>query len=749
MRANVLRSYLDNITTYLHLSFPHIDNRKIETYVKDQIEKQCREMQHNLQEALQNQEDITEPRTGNDKLWPTIRVIHYSDPDDRTAPPYKHAYGNMTVVSTEDLLTHINSINTKIIAPFGSTYETADRISSFLKGMIDEKSALRKKEKKLMLKAKQNNDKVAATYHNNNQSTIKVNMNSLIGAMGSNFNFLSSVANFNSVTSIGRYFVTNAFAHGERFLHANFFFLNEEELINHIVTCVRFGPDKDKVIEVCRQKGFKVPTADEVYDFLISNLHKYQFATQHPHIKQMLRSLHPGELTFIFYMSNMKNLVFENEWYFRPWLDQFLQGANADLSKVSQIDPQDIYKLDGDLAIVLSTVYNQEMPVNDKGNSISIYQTVDEYPDLARKFACIGQAMQAKIDEIADVFDLFMNHNVAITYTHELKHMFRDVIMLSDTDSILFTVKDWIQWYQKDMKFTPTAFSINSIVVYWLSKSIKNLLVHMSKAFGAVGDDVYKMNMKNEFMMPIEIVTSLKKHYASILAIQEGVFYKEPKLDIKGVNLRGSNFSQETLNYIEWWIRDLIDTIYHTGKISAQTKIIEVLRFERLIYDSLRQHEVRFLTVDPIKNENEYKEADKSVYFNYLFWEHVFAEKYGHILIPTKCYILPLTNINHQVYKALLADKYPDIAKKIKEFVDAHPGKEITRVPINPLTNTIPEELLDITHYKSIIYDNVKPFYIILQSLGLSLGNGKSKILLSDIYGWVTKEEAEKCRQHL
>ena len=748
MRPHVMRSYIDNIVTYLTLSFPHIPPKQIEKIVQDEVESQCTQMQTNLDTALRNQEDVSEiiPRAPKDRLWPTVRVIHYSNPDTQT---FDHSYGNMTVVSTEDLLDHICDISDKIIAPFGSSYETVDHISSFLKGMIDEKSALRKKEKKLMLKARQNNDKVAATFHNNNQSTIKVSMNSLIGAMGSNFNFLSSVANFNSVTSTGRYFVTNAFAHGERFLHANFFFMNEEELINHIVTCKRFGPDKEHVLEVCRQKGFKIPTADEVYKFLVSNLHKYQFAKPHHEIQYLIQQLHPGELTFLYYMSNMKHLVFENEWYFRPWLDQFISGTGIDFGNVENIDPQELYALDSDLVIVLSTVYNHEMPVNEKGNSISIYDTVTMYPDLAKKFVCIGKFMQARMDGIQDVFDLFMNHNVAITYIHELKHMFRDVIMLSDTDSILFTVKDWIEWYQKSLKFTRESFSLNAIVVYWLSKSIRTLIMNSSAAFGAIGADVKKMNMKNEFMMPIEIMTSLKKHYASILAIQEGVFYKTPKLDIKGVNLRGSNFSQETLNYIEWWIQNIINEIYQTGAISIKEKIVEVLRFERVIYDSLRNHEVRFLTVDPIKSENEYKEADRTVYFNYLFWEYVFGDKYGHILIPTKCYILPLTNINHQAYKALLADKYPDIERRIQEFMNKYPGKEITRIPINPLTNVIPEELLPITHYKSIVYANVKPFYLILNSLGISLGNDNNKILLSDLYGWVDEDEAAKCRQHL
>ena len=73
-----------------------------------------------------------------------------------------------------------------------------------------------------------------------------------------------------------------------------------------------------------------------------------------------------------------------------------------------------------------------------------------------------------------------------------------------------------------------------------------------------------------------------------------------------------------------------------------------------MIYDSLHKGSPEFLNVEPIKMAEEYKDADKSVYFNYLFWEGVFAEKYGSIQIPTKCYMLPLTNLRSTDYEEFL-----------------------------------------------------------------------------------------------
>ena len=338
-----------------------------------------------------------------------------------------------------------------------------------------------------------------------------------------------------------------------------------------------------------------------------------------------------------------------------------------------------------------------------------------------------------------------MDHRVGIGYLAEHKQMFRDAVILSDTDSIIFTTREWVQWYLKSTQMTPLAFSTNALVVYWLSKATANIVYHLSVNIGAVGADAKRMNMKNEFMMPVEILTTLKKHYASILKIQEGVFYGTPRLDIKGVNLRGSNFSKDTLNYTTWFIQALIDEVYNKGEISLSDFIVYVLRFERMILDSLRNGQTRFLTVDPIKNEDEYKSVDQSIYFNYLFWEEVFGDKYGNIAIPTKCFILPLVGVKSGMYQFYLETEHPDIAKRLAKFISKYPKKELSRIPINPLTNQIPEELKKVADYKYVIYANTKPLYLILSSFGMNTGATKKQhVLFSDLYGWVKLSEQDQ-----
>ena len=740
MRAQLMRAYADNLITYLRTLHPECSEKYIAKFVETTITQQCTAAYHRLQQAQKEQVDLDQHRDVNDALWPTIQVVRHCAEDDTS---HHHSYGNMTYYSDVDFLKYIEEFRNKVITPFGSTYETADHQESFLKGMIDGKGKARKREKKAMFLAKKNGDHTAEVFHNNAQANIKINMNSIIGAMGANFNFLSNIANFNAVTSTGRHFVMTAYAHAERFLESNYYFRTLDQVNNFLVTCQKYGPTDEDIVAVSSRYPLYQPTADDVYQWLKTALTRYNEPQEYPELERYVQQLTPARLLWIFYMSNMRRLVFQNEQFFRPWMDKFFNVEAVDVS--AEVDPEQLNEIDGDLSVVLATIAHQIIPTNKSGNSINLGDTITQAPDVAKRLVHYGHHLQKCIDEIQPLFDLFMDHRVGIGYLAEHKQMFRDAVILSDTDSIIFTTREWVQWYLKSTQMTPLAFSTNALVVYWLSKATANIVYHLSVNIGAVGADAKRMNMKNEFMMPVEILTTLKKHYASILKIQEGVFYGTPRLDIKGVNLRGSNFSKDTLNYTTWFIQALIDEVYNKGEISLSEFIVYVLRFERMILDSLRNGQTRFLTVDPIKNEDEYKSVDQSIYFNYLFWEEVFGDKYGNIAIPTKCFILPLVGVKSGMYQFYLETEHPDIAKRLAKFISKYPKKELSRIPINPLTNQIPEELKKVADYKYVIYANTKPLYLILSSFGMNTGATKKQhVLFSDLYGWVKLSEQDQ-----
>ena len=742
-RTSIFDAYVTNAVEFLKRMRPDIGEDKLTEFIKELLIQKNSAMIERLKQAKINGEDLNAKRKPEERLWPTINGIRSSDPDNPSSKAHK--YGEECELKDYDLSRWIFDYRNKIISPFGSTYQTADINPSFLKGMVDMKKVERKQEKKLMLKAKKEGNKAAEVFHNNQQATIKINMNSYIGAMGSGFSNLSSVANYNSVTSISRFFIMYSYAHAERFLESNFYFRTEEQLINFITSCIVLGPSDERIHKVMNKCKVNYPDVEEVVDFLVSSLQRYDNLHPCDNAVKLIRSCSRERLSFLYYMSNMKHIVERNNTFFREWINKLFN----DQVPMFECKPEDINKLDGDLVIVLSTVYNSLLPANPKsGNNISVYDCIDQAPEIAKRLYCLGCHMQSCMDEIQDVFDLFTDHEVAIGYVSEHRNQYRDAVVVSDTDSIIFTTKSWVEWYTNGLKLDNTAFNINALVVYWLSKANANILFHVSKNLGALDKDLLTMAMKNEFMMPIEILTSLKKHYMSILKIQEGVFYKNPRMDIKGVNLRGSNFSASVLNYVTWFITSLIQDIYENGEVDPEKKIVEVLRFEKMVHDSLMRGETTFLSVDPVKNKSEYADPDKSIYFNYLFWEAVFAEKYGHIDIPTKCYVVPLNNARDTHFIESLKSVDEKIGTAWEKFVKST-KKDITRIVLNPIVNTIPQEIRFNCNYRSIVYLNTKPLYLVMSTLGINAGNNIKKIVLfSDIYGSVSSEEGAKALEH-
>ena len=734
VRIDPITAYVDNQVTNLATLHPEVPKAQIEEYVRNRVTEHCKMLYHNYQEALSNNENLDVPTTGKNKIWPTVQAVVYAKPDD---PNMNHSYGNQVELDNFDILQMFKKYRNKIICPFGSIYETADKQVGFVKGMLNAKTDQRKREKKLMFKAKKDGNADSEKFHHLAQATIKISMNSAPGSMGCDHNFLSHVPNFNSITSGSRYFTMNAYAHAERLLESNFYFKNDEQVLNFLINCQRLGPNDSDVDAIMKTYGLFQPSAEDVFNFLTENLHRYSFPNPHEQIKLFLKNSTPAALAFVWYMSNLRHIFQSNEKFFRPWLDKFFSPQGVKVPE--DTNPEDLNTLDGELVVVLSTVYHHLIPTNNKGNSIAVQDTVIEYPDLAKKLYCYGKHMQACLDEIQPLFDLFTDHRVCIGYVPEHKQMFRNTVILSDTDSIIFTPQTLVKWYTGNLKMCPATFNMNSLLVYFLSKATASMLFHVSISLGAIGKDTGTMNMKNEFMMPIEIMTSLKKHYASILQIQEGVFYSTPRLDIKGVNLRGSNFSNPVLNFATWFIRSLIDEVYVHGEINASKYIGYTLMFERAILDSLNAGETKFLTVEPVKNSDEYSDAEGSIYYNYLFWEAVFGEKYGNIAIPTKCFMVPLRNkvLDHPQYTYFLETNFPDIAVKLKQWLTKN-TKVVGRTPINPLTDLIPEELRVVMDKYKVITMNAKPLYLMLNSFGITNGSSKKKSwLFSDQYGWV------------
>lgn len=650
-------------------------------------------------------------------------------------------YGSAELCHMQDTRQFFNKYNQYVLSPSGSVYFTIDKKKSMMYEFIKHYLDSRKVYKKEMLKAKERNDITEANIKNYNQATMKIRANSIIGGTGSEFSFCYNKAAFNSVTSLSRNCIMNAYAFTERFLASNFYFPTYNHILNYISVCIQKGPDEKSTIDFINKfPDIYIPSADDILKLFISYAKEYTNKINGVQLRCVLNSLTKYQLLYLYYASNMYLFFVKNRDIVLPIVRNIFNDNNVDFSNISEKDPNDLFKFDGDLLIVLNTHYAYILP---KG--VSMYDTPKEYPEIAQKLVCIAEYMTNAIQPLLEILSFFCNRDTSIENTIAHKFMYRKAVANSDTDSVIFTTKEWVKWYTGNYNFTQQAFDIDALTTFLLSKSVAWLMMTISKQRGSKGKDRKALNMKNEFLYPVMMSCIIPKHYAGPITMQEGKVLPKPDFDIKGVSFRGSAMQKITLDYVTNFIKNIIDDIYdknnpdHVGTIRLQKYILKVIQYECHILKSLQNGEMTYLNIVPIRNETEYANSDSSIWFNYLIWKNVFEETYGEIQIPNKCHVVPLITkgIKNEEYLSWLNKNSPIIYTKLTNYLQTIDDKKnISRIPINPILTNIPMELVPLIDKKLIAYSNCSPLYLALESFGVSTGvPSKKNMLFVDFYG--------------
>ena len=696
-RASLMKSYIDNQVSFLKTQYPKVPEEELMNMVKGIAQSHLKKPKATI---------ISHPSPGNSKL---VEI---------------------------DLLKHIRDNTTRIITPCGTIYKSTDEQVAFDKTFIDMLRNNRDVAKQAMLRYAAEGKTLEKQLEDFKQSLSKILVNSIIGSNGNNQNAMYDLESFNGVTSMARHGVIMAYAYVERFLTSNFYFPNLEHAINYIVTVKNLCPPKEVIYNLTGKYGLVNPLPCEVADMILEGLkyYTYNHAANKLKLNQYLETLPHHELTFIYYSRNLYNLFTANTKMWKNWIHKFThyheEIFDFDLT-INEVKPEDLYKIDGDLRQVIATIYMKELA------GLQIKKAPEKNPELARKLALIGFCMQKQLDETSDLLNVFLHNETFISNIHEQRNIVRKCVAISDTDSVIFTTKHLVQWYlDGELKFTDEAYNINAIVVYFLTKSIASIIRHMSIARGATGDNIEMIEMKNEYLYPVLIKTGIGKHYAGRITVQEGNFLPKPSMDIKGVAFMSSNIPKISHDFVKKFLIQIQDDMINHGNLYAGDFIVMAYDYEQSIVKSLQNGEFTYFPNVAIRNKEEYKKPESSVYVNYEFWQNVFSHKYGDINIPTKVPIIPITpkSLTSQQYQNWLQQESPDIYKKLIKFLDKIGNKDITRIPLSINLSAVPREIVPLIQIRPIVYKNMAPVQLAMKSLGIDLGNPKKMPLLSDYY---------------
>ena len=634
--------------------------------------------------------------------------------------------GNIKLVEG-DLWKFFKELETKVISPSGSIYYPAVEKMSFISNMVVDKLAERKKVKKIMLKAKAAGDDQLARRCHYQQATIKINCNSLPGGFASPYNIFYDKGGYNSITSSARCMIARAYTVAEQLIGGNFSWFSVEELINHIILNLRIRVSDDEIVNCCKKFKLKIPTKKELLDFYTESIRTYVPNADMSNVDKLISTLSEVETTYLFYYCNLRHIMWYNEDVFKGYIKYVMDTKDLKEDPNSTVD--DVWKVDDTIMAVTTVAFSEEL-----GN-YNLKQITEEHKEYVKTVVGLAKMVEHKLHSLDELFRVFVYTDADIPEIKKKPFTRRNTVIISDTDSVIFNAESWDKWFRgQRFDITKESYQITSLVIYWLHHAVRHCLYRFSVLYGVSPDYRRVLAMKNEFLYPVMLLYNIKKTYAGLCTVQEGVRLPKPNPDIKGQTLRGSQICQTALTFISDFIIKDILTPSMNGKLSAVKLIKKVVGFEEQIKKSISEGSTEFLKITSLGKKSDYKNPESAAaYFAYMFWQECFAAKYGDIQPPLKTVFIPVLSPTMAYYE-MLAKKNPKLYKNIQKFVEQH-KKFPNNMIINPLLDKIPEEIIPLIDVRSIIYHNIRPTYTTLERLNIGVGLSKMKMLLSDVYG--------------
>lgn len=623
------------------------------------------------------------------------------------------------------LLNFCNATSDLIVTPSGSAFFPDNIKQSPVSAMVTQQKAERKKVKKQQLRAEADGDEGGAGFFKNQQTSIKINLNSLPGGYASSRNIFYDKGCYNAITSSARCMITRAYTVAEQMLGGNFPFFDVTSVLNHVVLHLQKRPSDDEIQAAITQWHLKVPTVEQLLSFYTKTVLSYKRTADMTLVREYLYNLNPSEIAYLYYFCNLRHLFWENEETFKPYLEQMFE-LPWDMEIPQEATVDDVYKFDETVLAVVGVAFVEDL----QGYSIDL--VCREHKELIPKLVGILKVMSGRLESLQGLVRLFVDTDVDVPDAVHLPGMFRTTVIISDTDSVIFTAEAWHKWFNDDAYALSTrSYRITSLVIYWLHHAVRHALLVFSRKFNVSPARERVLAMKNEFLYSISMLFDIKKTYASLEIVQEGVYLQKPKADIKGQQLRGSILCKDSLDYAEEFLVKRILEPATRGQLCARDLIEEVVSRENVIRDSILAGESKFLGITSLKFEYEYANPDtQSQVRAHRCWKQVFEDKYGEIRPPCKVTEFPIVPPS-PLYFANLRKIDPEIYERFKKWHDgltSIPAKLIT----NPALEHIPEELIPLINVREIIYTNMKPVYLSLSRINITPGPDDLKLLFSD-----------------
>jgi hypothetical protein len=623
----------------------------------------------------------------------------------------------------------------ELIAPTFTTYLPPSKKKSLLVDFIDANIKGRSKAKKEMFAAEKEGNKPLQAFKKVEQTAKKLSNNALSGAHVSASTPLFNKTAHSTLTSNCRSTSGYGNANNEKFLCGNRHYWSPDIVRNNLMSILNHS-DLPTIKAAMEKYGLRAPTAEETLKCITySTVLYWRSEPAIREFKQLIGAMSEVERAAFVYTGDLYHLRECNPEFVRKFVGRL----------ASRVVPSDLHFKDMPWKEVKALVDKFPEDYHHLTSQICAQETqgkkLEELAGTAAMdiYVMTLENVAATIVEYADLINAFwVTPNVPASLSH-FPDSIRRAAITSDTDSTIFTVQEWVTWYEGRLRFTPEACGVAGAMVFLAAQTITHVLARMSANFGIEEERIHQVAMKNEFYFPVFVPTQVAKHYFAIIGVQEGFVKPEFEEEIKGVHLKSSNAPPSIMKEAKKMMRFVMDSIYEEKPISIIHVMKWVARIEHNVMDSIRKGSHEYFRKAQIKLPESYTEGVAATpYQQYLFWKEVFAPKYGETGNPPYLSVKVNAELDSPAkvkeWLAHIEDK--ELVERVKSYMERadkkHLGTTILLPEMVVSSKGIPEEIIAALDMRKIVLDLVKVFYLILESLGVYMLNDKMTRLVSD-----------------
>jgi len=590
--------------------------------------------------------------------------------------------------------------------------------------------AKRKVFKKQMLTSKMKGDKLKYSYYDILQNSCKIKNNSVSGAHASPSTPLFNKSSHSTLTSTCRISTSYTNAANECFLGGNRHYWCPQVVISHLITSCRHT-DMHAVTVAMARYDLHYPTVNDVMDCIAYSSTLYwrsELALRE--IQAFVETMRPAERAAFVYSGDLYHLAKHNEAFVRA----MFAAMSLKIEEPNNTKTATALLNDGDLCTLAALICAVEV------NGRQISEIREEDPTTYGVLAATAKNAFDTTVVYLDLIHALWRPTVLLPSIATLPSIVRRVVVTSDTDSSIFTTQYWTQWYVSGNLFSETAYRIGYVCTYLVSNLVRHRLGLMSANLGAIPEHIHGISMKNEYYFPVFALTPAAKHYYALRSAQEGNVFKEMETEIKGVHLRDSSAPPNVTKLLKQYMETIMQLIIKDGSLSIHDVLRPIADLERSIIGDLTGGGFTYLKSTQVKDADSYAQgAESANYKRYLFWEEIFADKYGHAPQPP--------------YQAVKVSVATDGSRKFRKWIDemqdrelaskfeiwsTRTGKKDIQTFVVPLAvilqRGMPSEIIDAINIRKLVKNIVSPFYLVLESLGIYMENDHISRLVSDTY---------------